>query len=173
VFCASATICCSVGSLPVISPTTSATDTSPQLSSSDCCRQNLAAATGSPYTPAEALGDVAGDDVGGGLLDALVVVGDVAGLDDAKSHAVTRETLAMPMKAHITAARAWVAIRELNVVLIGLVNHHSACDAQVFHGKSNPASTSVYHTNALTKALVERVTVCRPWPRVAATRYCA
>jgi hypothetical protein len=120
---------------------------------------------------------MAGDDVGGGLLDALVVVvvvvGDVAGLDDAKSHAVTRETLAMPMKAHITAARAWVAIRELNVVLIGLVNHHSACDAQVFHRKSNPASTSVYHTNALTKALVERVTVCRPWPRVEATRYCA
>jgi hypothetical protein len=120
------------------------------------------------------LGDAAGDDVDGGVLDALLMVGDAAGVDDvAESHAVTRETLAMPMTAHTTAVRAWVAIRELNMVLIGLVNHHSACDAQVFHRKSNPASTSVYHTNALTKALVERVTVCRPWPRVAATRYCA
>jgi hypothetical protein len=134
------TICSSVGWFAVISPTTSATAISPQLSSSDCGRQYLAAAAGLPYTPLDAAGDAAGDDVDGGLLDVpLVVFGDAAGIDDvAESHAVTRETLAMPMKAHTTAVRAWVAIRELNMVLIGLVNHHSACDAQVFPGKSTP-----------------------------------
>ena len=85
------------------------------------------------------LGDAAGDDVDGGVLDALLMVGDAAGVDDvAESHAVTRETLAMPMTAHTTAVRAWVAIRELNMVLIGLVNHHSACDAQVFPGSPTP-----------------------------------
>ena len=127
VFCASAIICFSVGSLPVISPTTSATDTSPQLSSSDCCCQYLAVAAGSPYTPSVPAGDAAGDDVDGGLLDVLlvlVVVGDAAGVDGpAESHAATSETLAMPMKAPTTPVRAASAIRDLNRALIAPVNH--------------------------------------------------
>jgi hypothetical protein len=139
VFCASVTICCSVGSFPVISPTTSATDTSPQLSSRDCCRQYLAAAAGLPYTPLVSVGDDVGGGVDGGLPEVLpVVVGDAAGVDSvAESHAVTRETLVMPMKAPTTAVRAAVAIRELNMVLTGLVDYQSACAAQV--SPENPA----------------------------------
>jgi hypothetical protein len=137
-------ICSSVGWFPVISPTTSATAINPQLSSSDCCRQYLAAAARLPYTPLDAAGEAAADVVDGGLLDVLpVVVGDAAGVDDpaeslAGLHAVTGKTLATAMKAPTAAVRAAVAIRESNTVLIGPVNHQSACDTRVFPGKSAP-----------------------------------
>src|ERR1700757_258027 len=75
---------------------------------------------------------VVGDGVDGGFpvmpFMPLAMVGDavVDGVDGvAGPHADARETLAMPMKAPTTALRAAVAIRELNMALIGLVNHRS------------------------------------------------
>ena len=82
-FWARVIICCSVGWLPVISPTTSATDISPQLSSSDCCRQYFATAVGSPNAPSVLAGEAIADVVDGGLPDVLAAtVGDAAAVDD-------------------------------------------------------------------------------------------
>jgi len=94
------------GACPVISPTTSATDTRPQLSSSDCCCQCLAAAAGLPYTPL--------DD---GLFDAALLVADDAPGDAATwPHPDARATTAMPMQALRAAVRTAIATREVDMV---------------------------------------------------------
>jgi hypothetical protein len=50
-------------------------------------------------------------------------------------HPDTRGTLAMPIEATTAAVRAAVAIREVNMVLIGLVNHQFAWRAWVPRGQ--------------------------------------
>lgn len=68
-------------------------------------------------------GNAIADEAGAGLPDALAAaVGDAAGVDGASEpHAATR--LEIPTKAPTKAVRDAVAIRELNMALIGLVNH--------------------------------------------------
>ncbi|WP_313865747.1 hypothetical protein [Mycobacterium sp.] len=83
------------------------------MSSSDCCTQYLAAASGSPYTPLAVV-------LALGLPDVLpvAVAGDVvaARIDGgAELHADIDEVLAIPMQAPTSAVRTAVAIRELNI----------------------------------------------------------
>src|SRR4051812_27547814 len=91
-------ICRSVGACPVVSPTTSATATSPQLSSSDCCCQCMAAAAGLPYTP----------------VDSWAGVGPPLAVEDVPGEAAAgawklqpdmRVTTAVPMHATASAQR--------------------------------------------------------------------
>jgi hypothetical protein len=109
----------SVGAWPVTSPTTSATEASPQLSSSDCCCQYLAAASGSPYTPLALVLVVAG--ALPGVLP-IAEAGDpgneVAARTDggAGPHPDTNEMLAVPTQAATKAVRTAVAIPELNIL---------------------------------------------------------
>lgn len=114
----------------MISPTTSATDINPQLSSSDCARQYLVDADESPYTPLAASGAATDDDEDGGLPDVLLpaVVDDaacVAGAADSlpEPHAATRQTLEKPMKARTAAVPAVLANREFTMALIEPLNH--------------------------------------------------
>ncbi|MGO9355154.1 MAG: hypothetical protein ACLP3C_31580 [Mycobacterium sp.] len=103
------------------------------MSSSDCCRQYFATAVGSPDAPSLLAGEAIADDVDDGLPDVLAAtVGDAAAVDDVaepladslvEPHAATRQTLEIPMKAPTTALRDVVTTRELNMVLIGSVNH--------------------------------------------------
>jgi hypothetical protein len=60
----------------------------------------------------------------------------------AEVHAITREARAAMMTAPTAAVRATVAIRELNMVPIGLVNHQYFCGAQVFLLKIQPHVSS-------------------------------
>jgi hypothetical protein len=95
----------------VTSPTTSATEASPQVSSSDCCTQYFAAAARSPYTPPRVAR-------AGGLPLTLpvAVLGDVVAAriaGGAELHAVTNRMLAIPM--HAQAVPKALAIRELNI----------------------------------------------------------
>src|ERR1700754_4324215 len=103
-------ICSSVGDLPVTSPTTSATEASPQVSSSDCCTQYLAAASGSPYMPLAIVVAPAG-----GL--PLAVGADVTARTDggAELHADIDEIPATPMQKLTTAVRTVDANRESNI----------------------------------------------------------
>src|ERR1700758_1471870 len=110
-FCASVIISCSVGWLPVRSPTMKDTAISPQLSSFDWARQNFTPGPGSPYTSGPVVGDGAACGVEGALLGApsvageaaLLVAGDGAALvddDDVEDvlepHAARAGTVAMP-----------------------------------------------------------------------------
>jgi hypothetical protein len=112
--------------------------------------------------PSLLAGDAIADDVDGGLPDVLAAaLGDAAAVDDvaeppaeslAEPHAATRQTLEMPMEAPSTAVRAVVAIRELNMLLIGPVNHCRATASRLFL-EFGPALTPIYRRTALTKAV--------------------
>ena len=66
-------------------------------------------------------GDAIADDVDDAAPDApAATVGEDA---TGEPQAATRQTLEMPMKAPTTALRAVLVIRELNMALIGPVNH--------------------------------------------------
>ena len=83
--------------------------------------------------PSLLAGDAIADDVDDGLPDVLAAtVGEAAAVDDVaepladalvEPHTARRQTQEIPMKAPTTALRDVVTTRELNVVLIGSVNH--------------------------------------------------